>query len=219
MSVTEISPLVEHWLWGLYQGGLALDLGWGEKWKQHCLRTASRDPELYCRWARSQALETFCTACPAMAGSVFRGACSTHSTFPCGKLGCPLLKLARRIIQCVLTNSILPLQAWGPARKIKRPCPFHLIRLSMLVMNAESLLPQHSWGRGDYSDWSQASLARQQEAADKAVVQAGKRSPGEPGAAHFLLEFWVGRGRVSSIILRSEFSWAWTSFEEAAAAA
>ena len=76
-----------------------------------------------------QALVASCTPCPGVPGSAFRGVCSTCSAFACGKLGCPLLKLAPGIILCVLANLILPTQAWGSPRKIKCLChsiPVHL---------------------------------------------------------------------------------------------
>lgn len=42
------------------------------------------------------------TPSPGVPGSAFRGAHSTHSAFACGQLGCPLLKLALRIIHACL---------------------------------------------------------------------------------------------------------------------
>lgn len=67
--------------------------------------------------------------------------------------------------------------------------PILFSSISVLTMNPESLLSKHSWGRGDNSDRSQACLSGQEEAAEKEIVQAGKKCPGEPGAAHFPLEF------------------------------
>ena len=58
-------------------------------------------------------------------------------------------------------------------------------------MNLESLFPKHSWGRGDSSDWSQASLLGV-GGCRKGNSARWEMNLRDPGAAHFPLEFWVG---------------------------
>lgn len=194
ISITEISPFVEHNLYGLYQGGFTLDLGWGKKWKHLCLRAAA-GPELRCRWVRSQSsLGGFLHSLPwnvCICFSAGGGGGMWHSFCLCfWQTWMPSAEFGtwdNPVCACTFHPAYTGM---GFCKESEVFLPILFSSTSVLTMNPESLLSKHSWGRrGDDSDRSQACLSGQEEAAEKEIMQAGKKCPGEPGAAHFLLEF------------------------------
>ena len=142
----------------------------------------------------------------------FWGACSTHSALACGKLGCPLLKLAPGIILHVLANSILPTQASDSARKIKSPCPFPSTSLSL----------RWTWRAGFQStrEGEESLLVEVsppfwvQEAAEEETVQAGKRVLGTPEQLISPLDSELGAESVmyySEIRIQLSLDFFWSS--------
>lgn len=206
-SVIEIPPFAEHKLCGLYQGGWALDPGWGNG--SSAVLGLHQGPELHGRWVCSQAVAASCTPFPGVPGSAFRGACSTHSAFAWGQLGCPLLKLAPRIIRaclqipsCLHKHGVLQEKSSVFAHPILCASNELWVFFQRIHGEGESILPDARPpcpGKGSRTSREAESWGTQ--------------------SSSFSLGLLCWEGYVACLILRSAFGWAGTSFEEAAAAA